>query len=224
MIMTRLALIVFVAFWVSLAAAQTKSGDRDWQEVINGAKKEGKVVVAGSPDPVMRNDVIPKFTSRYGITVELIAGRSSQIASRVEIERTAGIYSIDLYLAGQDTSANELYKNNMIDPLRPLLVMPEVIDGAKWKTGKVWFVDPREQFIVRAFSSVATAVHQHRACQNRRDAPYQRSAQSEMARQDFNGGSDHGRSGLQQSDSLLHAAWRRVREESLYRSENRAQP
>src|SRR5262249_38699447 len=103
MIMTRLSLIVFGALWVSLAAAQTKSGDRDWQEVINGAKKEGKVVVAGSPDPVMRNDVIPKFTSRYGITVELIAGRSSQIASRVEIERTAGIYSIDLYLAGQDT-------------------------------------------------------------------------------------------------------------------------
>ena len=74
MIMTRLALIVFVTFWVSLAAAQTKSGDRDWQEVINGAKKEGKVVVAGSPDPVMRNDVIPKFTSRCGITVELIPG------------------------------------------------------------------------------------------------------------------------------------------------------
>lgn len=154
--MTRLALIVFVAFWVSLAAAQTKSGDRDWLEVINGAKKEGKVVVAGSPDSVMRNDIIPKFTSRYGINVEFIAGRSSQIASRVEIERAAGIYSIDLYLAGQDTSANELYKNNMIDPLRPLLIMPEVIDGAKWKTGKVWFVDPREQFVVRAFSSVGT--------------------------------------------------------------------
>ena len=154
--MTRIVLFLFLTLWVGLAVAQTKSGDRDWQDVINGAKKEGKVVVAGSPDPVMRNDVIPKFTSRYGITVELIAGRSSQIASRVETERTAGIYSIDLYLAGQDTSANELYKNNMIDPLRPLLIMPEVIDGAKWKTGKVWFVDPREQFIVRAFSSVAT--------------------------------------------------------------------
>ena len=99
MIMTRLALIVFVALWVNLAVAQTKGGNSDWQDVINGARKEGKVVVAGSPDPVMRNDVIPKFTSRYGITVELIAGRSSQIASRVETERAAGIYSVDLYLA-----------------------------------------------------------------------------------------------------------------------------
>ena len=154
--MTRIALILFIAFWVTLAAAQTKSGDKEWQAVINSAKKEGKVVVAGSPDPVMRNEVIPKFTSRYGIPIEFIAGRSSQIASRVETERAAGIYSVDLYLAGQDTSANTLYKNKLIEPLRPLVVMPEVIDGTKWKTGKVWFVDPEEQFIVRTFSSVAT--------------------------------------------------------------------
>jgi iron(III) transport system substrate-binding protein len=154
--MTRVALILLIAFWVSLAAAQTKGGDKEWQEVINSAKKDGKLVVAGSPDPVMRNEVIPKFTSRYGIPIEFIAGRSSQIASRVETERAAGIYSVDLYLAGQDTSANTLYRSKLIDPLRPLLVMPEVIDGSKWKTGKVWFVDPEEQFVVRAFSGVAT--------------------------------------------------------------------
>jgi ABC-type Fe3+ transport system substrate-binding protein len=34
--------------------------------------------------------------------------------------------------------------------------MPEVVDGTKWKTGKVWFSDPQEQFIVRAFNSVAS--------------------------------------------------------------------
>ena len=44
----------------------------------------------------------------------------------------------------------------MIDPLKPLLVMPEVAEDSKWKTGKVWFVDPQEHFIVGAFSSVAT--------------------------------------------------------------------
>ena len=70
--------------------AQTKAGDKEWNAVVEAAKKEGKVVVAGSPDPVMRNDVIPKFTARYGIPVEFIAGRSSQIAARVETERGVG--------------------------------------------------------------------------------------------------------------------------------------
>jgi len=150
-IMLMSVLVGFSTGW-----AQTKPSDKEWAAVMDAAKKEGKVVVAGSPDPVMRNDVIPKFTARFGIPVEFIAGRSSQIVSRVETERASGIYSIDVYLAGPDTSANELYNDKLIDPLKPLIVMPEVADGSKWKTGKVWFADPQEQFIVRAFSGVAT--------------------------------------------------------------------
>ncbi|MBM4259820.1 MAG: extracellular solute-binding protein [Deltaproteobacteria bacterium] len=146
---------LFIVLFSGSAAAQTK-GEKEWQDVIAAAKKEGKVVVAGSPDPVMRNEVIPKFTSRFGIPVEFVAGRSSQIVARVETERASGIYTIDVFLAGPDTSANELYKDKMIDPLKPLLAMPEVVDGSKWKNGKVWFADPQEQFVVRAFSSVAT--------------------------------------------------------------------
>jgi iron(III) transport system substrate-binding protein len=154
--MKRLIMFMYVLVGFSTAWAQTKASDKEWAAVIDGAKKEGKVVVAGSPDPVMRNDVIPKFTARFGIPVEFVAGRSSQIVSRVQTERGSGIYSIDVYLAGPDTSANELYNDKLIDPLKPLIVMPEVADGSKWKTGKIWFADPQEQFVVRAFSSVAT--------------------------------------------------------------------
>ena len=157
--MKRLIMFMYVLVGFSNAWAQTKASDKEWAAVIDGAKKEGKVVVAGSPDPVMRNDVIPKFTARFGIPVEFVAGRSSKIVSRVETERASGIYSIDLYLAGPDTSANELYNDKMIDPLKPLIAMPEVVDGSKWKTGKVWFADPQEQFVVRAFSSVASLLY-----------------------------------------------------------------
>ena len=150
------AVLVLVLGGYGAARAQTKASDKEWAAIVEAAKKEGKVVVAGSPDPVMRNDVIPKFTARFGIPIEFIAGRSSQIVSRVETERASGIFSIDLYLAGPDTSANELYNGKMIDPLRPLLVMPEVVDGSKWKSGKVWLADPQEQFVVRAFNSIAS--------------------------------------------------------------------
>jgi iron(III) transport system substrate-binding protein len=137
-------------------SAQTKASDKEWAAIVDAAKKEGKVVVAGSPDPVMRNDVIPKFTARYGIPIEFMAGRSSEITGRVKTERAAGIYSVDVFLAGPDTTASALYGEKMIDPLKPLLVMPEVADGAKWKRGKVWLVDPEERFVARPFSSVAT--------------------------------------------------------------------
>jgi iron(III) transport system substrate-binding protein len=155
---TMLKLIILVVIFACAlpAAAQTKSSEKDWTAIVDAAKKEGKVVVAGSPDPVMRNEIMPKFKERFGIAVEFIAGRSSEITARVKTERASGIYGVDVYLAGPDTTAVTLYGEKMIDPLKPLLTMPEVADGAKWKRGKIWFADPEERFAVRAFSSVAT--------------------------------------------------------------------
>jgi ABC-type Fe3+ transport system substrate-binding protein len=154
--MRMIALLFIMVASMAPVWAQTQANDKDWSALVEAAKKEGKVVVAGSPDPVMRNEIIPKFKERYGVAVELLAGRSSEITARVKTERGSGIYSVDVYLAGPDTTAVVLYGERMIDPLRPLLVMPEVVDGTKWKRGKVWFADPEERFAARPFSSVAT--------------------------------------------------------------------
>lgn len=148
-------LMMLLIGWFTPAGAQQRATDQEWKEILAAAKKEGKVVIAGSPDPVMRKEVIPKFTARYGIPVEFVAGRSSQIVARVRNERAAGIYSVDVFLSGPDTTANTLYGEKLIDPVKPLLVLPEVVNGSKWKRGKVWFLDPEERHVVRAFSSVA---------------------------------------------------------------------
>jgi ABC-type Fe3+ transport system substrate-binding protein len=154
--MRTIVTLFAILAWAAPVLAQTRASDKEWNALIEAAKKEGKVVVAGSPDPVMRNEILPKFKERYGIGIEFLAGRSSEITARVKTERGSGIYSVDVYLAGPDTTATTLYAEKMIDPLRPLLVMPEVVDGTKWKGGKVWFADPEERFAVRPFSSVAT--------------------------------------------------------------------
>jgi iron(III) transport system substrate-binding protein len=154
--MQRIVTLVAILAWAAPVLAQTKVSDKEWNALIEAAKKDAKVVVAGSPDPVMRNEIMPKFKERYGIGIEFLAGRSSEITARVKTERASGIYSVDVYLAGPDTTATTLYADKMIDPLRPLLVMPEVVDGTKWKGGKVWFADPEERFAARPFSSVAT--------------------------------------------------------------------
>jgi iron(III) transport system substrate-binding protein len=150
-----LTFAVTVSLTVAPVGAQPKA-EQDWNEVLAAAKKEGKVVVAGSPDPVMRNEIIPKFAARTGVQVEFMAGRSSEMIARVRTERASGIYSVDVFLAGPDTTATALHADKMIDPVRPLLIMTEVADGAKWKRGQIWFADPEERYAVRAFSSVAT--------------------------------------------------------------------
>jgi len=150
--MQRLMSLLCLLVCSSAAMAQ----DKGWEQTLAAAKKEGSVVVVGSPDPVMRSDIIPKFTARYGIPVEFLAGRSSEIAQRLRTERGAGIYSVDVFLSGPDTTATVYYAEKMLDPLKPLLALPEVTDGGKWKKGKPWFVDPEERYVLRPFSSVSS--------------------------------------------------------------------
>lgn len=142
--------------WFALSPASSSAQERDWNAAVAAAKKEGKVVVAGSPDPVMRAELIPRFTARFGIPVEFMAGRSSETVARVKTEQLANLYTMDVFLSGPDTTMNSLHGEKLIDPLKPMLILPEVLDGSKWKKGKVWFVDPEDRFVVRPFSSVAS--------------------------------------------------------------------
>jgi iron(III) transport system substrate-binding protein len=150
-----IVLLLSIVFAPSVAA-QPSDWEKTWDGTLAAARREGKVVIAGSPDPVMRNVIVPKFTARYGIPVDFLAGRSGEIAGRVRIERSAGVYTVDAYLAGADTSYNVLYPEKMIDPLKPLMILPEVTDNTKWKRGALSFVDPEERYVLRLFSKVAS--------------------------------------------------------------------
>src|SRR5262245_26623780 len=147
-------MLLISAMAAPCAMAQTPLWKTAWDESLAAAKKEGKVVVVGSPDPVMRQAIIPKFTARFGIPVEFIAGSSGQIVGRVRTERYSGIYAVDVFMAGAATTVNALHAEKMLDPLKPLLVLPEVTDGAKWKRGQPWFVDPEERYILLLFSRI----------------------------------------------------------------------
>jgi iron(III) transport system substrate-binding protein len=57
-------------------------------------------------------------------------------------------------MTGVDSTVNTLYPHKLIDPLRPLMILPETVDPSRWKTGKLWFIDPEEKFILRVFRSV----------------------------------------------------------------------
>jgi iron(III) transport system substrate-binding protein len=153
--MTRLAVFLLLLMLSSAGMAQTPDWRKTWDETLAAAKKEGKVIVVGSPDPVMRNEIIPKFTARYGIPVDFIAaGSTGQVAARVRTERSSGLYSVDVFMSGLNTSVNVLYAEKMLDPLKPMLILPDVTDGAKWKRGKPWFMDTEGQFILMLFANV----------------------------------------------------------------------
>jgi iron(III) transport system substrate-binding protein len=141
------------------ALAQSADWRTTWDATLAAAKREGKVVIVGTPKPTMRNEIAPRFSARYGIPVEFVAGKSEEMAARVRIERASGIYSVDVQMTGPDTALNVLYPEKLIDPLRPLLILPEVTDAGKWKAGKLRFMDPEEEYILRLFSTVDSLIY-----------------------------------------------------------------
>src|SRR3954471_162027 len=105
------ALFLFAS--ACFAQAQTANWQKDWEETVAAAKKEGTVIVLGQPSPAMRNVILPKFTERYGIKAELIAGQSSTIVGKLRTERAAGIHSVDVFMSNGGTSITVLYAEKM---------------------------------------------------------------------------------------------------------------
>jgi iron(III) transport system substrate-binding protein len=158
-IATRLRRSLVVAFGLLLTGEVFADWEKEWNELLSRARREGKIVVAGWSDPNVRRELPARFTARFGIPVEYIGGRTGDHAARLRTERQAGLYTIDVVLGGIDSMATILHREKMLDPLKPSLILPEVTDPSKWRNGKLWFIDPEEIYILRLFNYVTGTIH-----------------------------------------------------------------
>src|SRR5262245_41629795 len=62
----------------------------DWDKVVAEAKKEGKVVVYNGTNFKVVRKLGDLFQKQYGIEVEVLEGRASEIRERIRTEQTAG--------------------------------------------------------------------------------------------------------------------------------------
>ncbi len=150
---------VFILSALALpAGAQDKGWEPEWNKTLAAAKKEGKVVLVGSPDPVVRKELTEKFQNRFGITLEYLGVRSGEAVGRIRNERQAGVYTVDAWMGGTITLATVHYAEKWIDPLKPALILPDVLNASKWKMGKLWFMDPEEKYVLRMINYASSMV------------------------------------------------------------------
>ena len=129
-----LFLSLFALLWMAVPVLGQEQGwEKKWNATIAAAKKEGSVVVAGPPDPMVRRELPARFKARFGIPVEYIGGRGSQTAAKLRAERRARVYTVDVFMGGLSTIASILHPEHMLEPLKPLLFLPEVVDPSKWR-------------------------------------------------------------------------------------------
>jgi iron(III) transport system substrate-binding protein len=138
----------------SPAPAGPAGWEAQWSALVEAARQEGKVVVKGPPSPDVRTEVPRAFKERFGIEVEYIGGPTGPFATQLINERQAGIYSTDVVLSGADSMYTVFYQHGILEPLPPLLIHPQATDPAAWPDGKLWFMDPEQQYILRLNNTV----------------------------------------------------------------------
>jgi iron(III) transport system substrate-binding protein len=149
-------LSVVILSWCQPAWGQLKANWKErWDNVLNGAKTEGKVVVWASAGSAMRKAIVDGFTKAYPeITIEFTGGRSSTLASKLRTERENGVFSVDVMLGGTTTAIVQLKPIHALLPIEPLLLLPEVADLKNWRGHALQFGDKEGRYNLVAFEIV----------------------------------------------------------------------
>jgi iron(III) transport system substrate-binding protein len=118
----------------------------DWERTLKAAEQEGELTVytTTSTDAVFREVFQKKFPK---IKVTTVTGRGFQLGQRVLSERRADKFIPDIFVQGSTTPTTALYPAKALDPLRPLLILPDVVDLSKWWQKKHQYVDNEGQYI-----------------------------------------------------------------------------
>ncbi len=144
LILTVLLLQLLVA-GVTMAREVKSTWRAELARTVQAAEKEKRVVIYGSRD---YGRIFAKFQKKYPkIKVVHVPGRGSQTAQRVLSERRAGKYVADLYLSGAWTGYNVLYKRKTLDPIKPILILPEILDESKWWQGRHKYADDKGEYL-----------------------------------------------------------------------------
>ncbi len=124
---------------VSPAGAKT-GWEARWDKTLIEARREGRINLAGPPGAEIRIGFTEMFQKRYpGIFLEYSGARSAEVLARMSAERRAGLYTVDLHLGGTTTILTSM--RDMLQPIKPFLILPEVANPDAWMEGKMDFAD-----------------------------------------------------------------------------------
>ncbi|HZS02991.1 MAG TPA: extracellular solute-binding protein [Chloroflexota bacterium] len=145
------------------AAAPAVSAPANWDVMVAAARQEGKLVIS-APTGQLWREALQTFEQDYpGISLEMTGGNSRDFWPRLFQERDAGQYLWDLRVGGPDPEVFDARDRGALDPVRPLLVLPEVTDESKWFGGfDGMYADKEKQYLPAFVASASFNVYVNR--------------------------------------------------------------
>jgi hypothetical protein len=141
-----LALISALPPCFSADAHAQSNWQAEWDKVQRAAESEGQLTHYGCCYEFDR--VLEGFKKKYPkIKVVSVTGSGGQLSSRILAERRGERYIPDVVSAGANTLHDALYQAHTLEPIKPALILPEVLDQTKWYQGEHRYIDPEQRYI-----------------------------------------------------------------------------
>ncbi len=129
----------------------------EWEAMKAAAAEEGELIAflcCGFGSRI--GDFIEEGELALGIDIVNSTGSSSQQWNKVKAEREAGVYTLDIWTGGLNTSQNRLLPGGALADLKSLLVSPEVLDESLWYNNELFWGDFDTQKYVFAYGGSAS--------------------------------------------------------------------
>ncbi|HEX9661469.1 MAG TPA: extracellular solute-binding protein [Candidatus Binatia bacterium] len=148
-------LLAGVLLQVVTSSAQSIPGN-EWEKALAAAEKEGQVTIYGPPGITYQN-AIGAFQEAYPkIKLIYVPGSGTNNAQRMVTERRAGKFLADVFIGGSGTLIEVLFDGNLLDPIPPLLLLPEVKDTSVWFNKTHTFADAKGQYVFMMQGNINT--------------------------------------------------------------------
>lgn len=121
-----------------------------WDDTVKAASAEGEVDVHGGPGELFHQVLTDGFRKAFPQIKINFSGQSGRDAiPKIVRERAAGVYTVDVYVGGSSSVLQSLKPINAFAPIRPALILPEVVDDKDWYGGlDGGFVDKEKKYIL----------------------------------------------------------------------------
>jgi iron(III) transport system substrate-binding protein len=131
---------------ISYAAEPRLAWQSEWDKTVKAAEEEGALVIYMTQafEPVFRDTFQKKYPR---IKVSMATGRGPELSQRVMSERRAEKFAVDLYISGNISPLTVFHRAKILEPIKPLLLLPEVVDTSAWYEGKHHYDDPENRYI-----------------------------------------------------------------------------
>ena len=139
---------------VNIAGAQSKDWQAEWEKIVKAAKAEKEVAVGCEP-PMDSQNALMEFSKAYpDIQLKLSPIGARDFANRLLAERRAGRYLADVFSGGSTSPTQVLLPAKALDPIRPALILPEVVNESFWFKKKFHFADRESQYVLLSAAAV----------------------------------------------------------------------